>query len=102
MRLSHKTKTDLAAALALTIALLILAAAPAIIRQAKTYEEPSLFWCKTLRESGSNLSCDWDSDEIPKTALKYWHEGMSPQEATLQAIQDQKENKKEENANGID
>lgn len=84
--MTQEAKTNIAV-LALGI-FLIGMIAWAGLADARKYEDPSLYWCEIVRNETPPLSCDWDSDQIPKTALKYWHQGMSPQEATNKAIEE--------------
>lgn len=79
-------KTDWAI---LIIGILLIAAITWVgISNARKYENPEVYWCSVLQEQTPPLSCDWSNEETPRLALKYWHDGLSPQEATIKAAQE--------------
>lgn len=68
--------------------LTIIPASIGLLQLAKHYEDPTVFWCDRIREAHLNYSCDWANDQLPRTAIKYWHAGYSIKQAHEKAIQE--------------
>lgn len=82
--------------------LLILAVSAAVIMGLATLTAPSCdpvtepapvtseTWCRILRDTGSNLSCDWDNPDLPSKALAEYeaHPGISIETATVNATKE--------------
>lgn len=82
--------------------LLILAAAALIIIGLATMAAPSCdpvtkpapvtseTWCRILRDTGSNLSCDWEDSTLPARALAEYqvNPGISAEQATINATRE--------------
>ena len=47
-------------------------------------------WCRILHDTGSRLSCDWDSPDLPTKALAEYqtHPGITIEQATLNAAKE--------------
>lgn len=90
--MKQQTKTNIAI---LTLGILLIGTITWTgIANAQKYENPTIFWCNQLHQNHLNYSCDWENDTLPKTAIKYWHQGMNPKQAHQKAIQQQEEENK--------